>query len=190
MAAVKKEWVELIKDAITVGYNARKITSIDDLNRVALKAANSLGIEDKRLRASAITMAKADHPILIHLRQKAAEMHLPITKDSPTAHLPISKRTHSFLYLCGLRQVGNLVFLLEKAGVDGLYAIRNLKGKGVKEILDALAWAGIDISAENATPKPSEEEREFQEAERRVLVSGEMPPPQRIILSTFSSLNS
>ncbi|MDO8436380.1 MAG: DNA-directed RNA polymerase subunit alpha C-terminal domain-containing protein, partial [bacterium] len=155
-------------------------------------AWNLLGIEDNknRLRAGVITMAKTNNPIFIALRQQAAEIHRPITNNSPLKHLPISKKVYNTLAQRGCGRVGDIVSFLEKHDEKGMLELHNFGKKGLKEVLDALAWADIKFSVKaigtESTKDEEEEERKAREEEEFSgtgveILSAETAPLRRII---------
>lgn len=140
-----KELAELIKKKIDDAYEAGKIQTMADFDRVFLEMWESLGTGNNQFGGVVRTLVQHKNPLYILLRREDKEVHRPITEESPIEHLPISKKVYSSLYRGGVRKVKHIIDILLKEGENGFLAIRNMGPESVKEVYDALDWAEIEI---------------------------------------------
>lgn len=145
MTKAKPEWAESINGSILAAYDRGEIQTFKDFDKVFLEAWSFLQIDEGQLRGGVLRSVKATSPVVVALRKKEAEVHRPITNDSPIGHLPISMRTNYLLRREGLRWVGNIIDFLRRYGKDGLLSIRYMGSESIAGLYDALEWARIEI---------------------------------------------
>lgn len=165
MPMVMPEWKEFIKARINAAWHAGELKTFEDFDRIAREACQSIPIQNKTLAARAISAVKVSNPVKTVLRQKAAEINLPITDESLVEDLPISNRARYALERYFRRHlaqdkvaVGDLISFLKSIDrpEEGFMYIDGIGRQLAEEIYEALKWAGIEIP-------PALEEAEAEE---------------------------
>lgn len=169
------ELAEEIKVIIQETYDAEGIQTFADFEAYFVEACDVTGIiDDNRLRGAIRQIVQAQSSVFRALKQREKEIHRPITKDSPTDHLPISNRIYSALSRSRIRKVGDILNILSAKGREGLvhpeHGIKNIGERSADEIYDALQWGGIEIPVQPEGQSEQEEEdaKNIEEIERAV----------------------